>query len=179
MTPTSPDNSLPAKPRYVLIGLGVALFIFIADQLCKWWMLEIIDIDARPPIEVTGFFNLVMVWNPGVSFGMFARHDMPMVLSAVAIAICCVLFMWLKKAETRYIAVALGLVIGGALGNVIDRFRFGAVADFFDFHLYGYHWPAFNIADSCIFIGVAVLLLDSIVTSQKKEDERCAMSDSE
>ncbi|MCE2927147.1 MAG: signal peptidase II [Rickettsiales bacterium] len=170
MTPTPPEQSLPAKPSFFMLGLAIALFILSADQLCKWWMLEIIDIDARPPIEVTSFFNLVMVWNPGVSFGMFARHDMPMVLSAVAIAICLILFMWLKKADTRHLAIAIGLVIGGALGNVIDRFRFGAVADFFDFHLYGYHWPAFNIADSCIFIGVAVLLLDSIVAG--KRDKR-------
>lgn len=172
MTQSSPENTSPAKPRYLWLGLAASFFILAADQLCKWWMLEVIDIDARPPIEVTGFFNLVMVWNPGVSFGLFGRHDMPMVLSAVAVAICLILFLWLKKAETRYVALAIGLVIGGALGNVIDRLRFGAVADFFDVHLYGYHWPAFNIADSCIFIGVAVLLLDSIVTRPKKEDER-------
>jgi signal peptidase II len=153
----------------IRLGIATAVIAIAADQLCKWWMLDVVDIDARPPIAVTPFFNLVMVWNKGVSFGLFSGHDQPLILSMLALAICAILAAWLMKAHTRLVAFALGLVIGGALGNVIDRLRFGAVADFFDFYIGNAHWPAFNIADSCIFIGVVLLCIDSMVTPSKKD----------
>ncbi len=133
-------------------------------------MLDMVQIAARPPIEVTAFFNLVMVWNTGVSFGMFADSVswMPWVLIGVALVIAAGLSVWLWRCADRFIGLALGLVIGGAIGNVIDRARFGAVADFFDFHVAGLHWPAFNIADSAICIGVALLLWDGLVRSRRQ-----------
>lgn len=148
---------------YVKRGMWVALLTLLIDQLQKWHMLEVVRIAERPPIEVTPFFNLVMVWNRGVSFGMFSGHDGSGAWMLIGVALVIVTFMafWLWRCTTRYLATALGLVIGGALGNVIDRVRFGAVADFFDLHVMGHHWPAFNIADSAIFIGVGLLLLES------------------
>lgn len=145
-------------------GLLIAIIAIALDQLSKWIMLDVVGIATRPPIEVTPFFNLVMVWNYGVSFGMFSHPERWMVYVLIAVALAIVGFMlhWLWRAEKMWVALALGLVIGGALGNVIDRLRFGAVADFFDVHVAGYHWPAFNIADSCIFIGVALLIWDGL-----------------
>ena len=118
-----------------------------------------------PPrvIPVLPFFNLVMVWNRGVSFGMFGGGAVPawalILLSALIVAM---LVAWLRQVDNSWAAVAIGLVIGGAVGNVIDRVIHGAVADFLDFHLGGYHWPAFNLADSAITIGVVLLLAESL-----------------
>ena len=155
-----------------VLGLAVAVSAFVLDQLSKWWILEVVTLPARPMIEVTGFFNLVMVWNTGVSFGMFAGHGefMRWVLFGLSGILVAALTVWLMRVHTRYMVVALGLVIGGAIGNMVDRVRYGAVADFLDFHMFGWHWPAFNVADSFIFIGVAMLCLDTLVCgSQQKE----------
>lgn len=146
-------------------GTLLASVVCFLDQLHKWYMIEIVDIANHPPIEVTGFFNLVMVWNRGASFGMggSAEHAF-WIFSSLTVLIVSVLLWWLRKAPSMLMMLALGLIIGGAIGNLIDRIRFGAVADFFDFHLYGYHWPAFNIADSAVFLGAFMLILDSIKT---------------
>ena len=144
-------------------GLAIAALVVFLDQLTKWWILEKIMLPPRV-IEVTPFFNLVLTWNRGVSFGMF-NTDSPLnawLLPLLAIAIVCMLLAWLVRADKTIIGLALGAVIGGAIGNLIDRVRFGAVADFLDVHAFGYHWPAFNIADSAITIGVAVLIFDSV-----------------
>ena len=149
--------------RPVRLGLIVAIVVLIIDQLTKWWILDQV---MQPPrvIEVTPFFNLVMAWNRGVSFGMFAyvADIIPYVLSLLALAVVFLLVRWLLKVDRVWPAAALGMVIGGAIGNVIDRLRFGAVADFLDFHAGGYHWPAFNVADSGIVVGVALLLIDGL-----------------
>lgn len=141
------------------LGLIVALLVFAADLATKEWMLSLI-FDPPRRIELTGFFNLTPVWNRGVSFGLFAGHQewVPWILSAVAVAVAAGLLVWLRRARHPLLAVALGAVIGGALGNVVDRLRFGAVVDFLDFHISGYHWPAFNIADAAISLGVAMIL---------------------
>jgi signal peptidase II len=112
-------------------------------------------------IEITSFFNIVEVWNPGVSFGMGAALG-PWVLTGLAVVISVALFIWLLRAETGLLQIALSLLIGGAVGNVIDRVRFGAVYDFLDVHVMGYHWPAFNVADSAITVGAVMLLFDSL-----------------
>lgn len=150
-------------------GLGVALIVFGLDQATKWWIVESV---MRPPriIPVAPFFNLVMGWNRGVSFGMF-NHDSPLnawLFAGLALVIVVVLLFWLRKAERRLVGFAIGLIVGGALGNVVDRLRFGAVADFLDFHLGGYHWPAFNVADSGITIGAALLLADALFSRSEK-----------
>src|SRR5437868_11829956 len=103
-------------------------------------------------ITLAPFFNLVMVQNTGISFGVFSGpHTLPMqalILTGFSLVISVILLIWLYNNTSRLVACALGAVIGGALGNVIDRLYYGAVADFFDFHIDIYHWPAFNVADS-------------------------------
>jgi len=145
------------------LGITLALAVLVLDQASKWWILHQV---MQPPraIEVTSFFNLVLAWNRGVSFGMFSSANAygPLLLTGLALAIVLALGVWLYKVETRFSALALGLIIGGAIGNVIDRVQFGAVVDFLDFHLMGYHWPAFNVADSAICVGAAMLILESL-----------------
>ncbi len=151
------------------LGLLVALPVILLDQLTKWWILT--DLLYPPKtLTVTGFFNLVLVWNRGVSFGMFDSHSRwgPILLIALALVISVALLIWLWRVENRLVAVAIGMVLGGALGNVIDRFRFQAVVDFLDFHAFGYHWPAFNVADSAISIGVGLLLYDALFENRRK-----------
>ena len=150
------------------LGLAVASVIVIADQIIKWWAIGLL---AEQPygIEVLPFFNLILVWNQGISVGVFGGGLMPpWLLGGVALAVALALVIWLRKAETRLLAATIGLVIGGALGNVVDRFRFGAVADFLDFHWAGYHWPAFNLADAAISVGVVILLLDALLIGDER-----------
>jgi signal peptidase II len=152
------------------IGLLAAGTILILDQLTKWFFRNVV-LDGTRYIEITPFFNIVEVWNRGVSFGLFASESSwtPILLSALAIAISVVLIVWLKRAETRLLALALGIVIGGAIGNVIDRVIWGHVYDFLDFHIAGYHWPAFNVADSAISIGVVLILIDGFIAKKPAE----------
>jgi signal peptidase II len=150
------------------LGLGIAAAVVGVDQLSKWVMLSIVFAD-RTFIPVTGFFNLVLVRNRGASFGMFALDHAwaPWALLAVAVVIVVVLVVWLWRARGRWLASTLGLIIGGAVGNLIDRARFGAVTDFLDFYVGSYHWPAFNVADSAITVGVAMLLLESLIANRR------------
>ncbi|MCC7017439.1 MAG: signal peptidase II [Rhodospirillales bacterium] len=151
------------RPRRFALGLGFAAAVVAVDQLSKWWILERV---MQPPrvIPVAPFFNLVMGWNRGVSFGLFNWDSAASawVFSALALAIVALLLVWMARDNRASSAAALGIVIGGALGNVVDRVRFGAVADFLDFHAFGYHWPAFNAADAAISLGALTLLADAL-----------------
>lgn len=153
---------MPALTPFRAGGL-VALLAVVLDYLTKWWIL---DVAMAPPrrIEVTGFFDLVLVMNRGVSFGMFGGGPewVTAALIVFALVLAAALGIWMWRADNLLLGTALGLVVGGALGNVIDRIRFGAVVDFLDFHIAGYHWPAFNVADSAITVGVVLLILDSL-----------------
>lgn len=151
------------------LGFVIAILIVAFDQLTKWWVLADL-MDPPQIVAVTSFFNLVLVWNRGVSFGLFDSdsHWGPILLSALALTISAVLVVWLRRVGGRLPAVAIGMVLGGAVGNVIDRIRFGAVVDFLDFHAFGYHWPAFNVADSAISIGVGLLLYDGLFENRRK-----------
>tara|TARA_B100001093_G_scaffold149352_1_gene142079 strand:- start:373 stop:780 length:408 start_codon:yes stop_codon:yes gene_type:complete len=133
------------------------------------WALESFFLPPRV-IEVFPWFNLVPVWNTGISFGMLADYSdwMPGIISGITIIISLVLLAWLFVAASVPIKLALSLILGGAVGNIIDRIRFGAVIDFVDIHFFGFHWPAFNIADSAITIGVALFLLDSFLKKSAK-----------
>ncbi|MDH5558369.1 MAG: signal peptidase II [Alphaproteobacteria bacterium] len=144
-------------------GMGISLTIMILDQISKWVILNVIMVPPRIIPQFPGF-NLTLVYNPGVSFGQMDWLG-PWALSVLAIVISVALAFWLRKAETRLLTVALGIVIGGAIGNVIDRIRFGAVVDFLDFYVPGTdwpHWPAFNVADSAIVVGVGLIILDGL-----------------
>ena len=150
-------------------GLIVSAAVLIVDQAAKWWIVFTV---MRPPriIEVTPFFNLVMGWNYGVSFGFLnsAPALALWLLPMVVVVITAALGVWLYRVQRLRPAVALGLIIGGAVGNLIDRLRFGAVADFLDLHAFGFHWPAFNAADSAITVGAMVLILDSLFVGDEK-----------
>ncbi|MBL8805283.1 MAG: signal peptidase II [Rhodospirillales bacterium] len=149
-------------------GLLVAAATLVLDQAVKLAMLVYLIEGFRPSVRVLPFFNLVVVWNYGVSFGMFntGSSSSAYLFAGLALAIVLGLVWWMRNAENLTVAVALGLVVGGAIGNVVDRLRFGAVFDFFDFHVAGWHWPAFNVADSGITIGVAILFWDAFIGSR-------------
>lgn len=150
------------RRQALTVGFAVAALVLVFDQLTKWWIVGRV-MDPPRAIEVTPFFNLVMVWNRGITFGLFGdAHWGRWAFAALALAIVVVLITWLVRADRRWVAAALGLIIGGAIGNVIDRIRWGAVADFLDFHVAGWHWPAFNVADSAIVVGVGLLLLEAL-----------------
>ena len=155
--------------RPLSAGMLLSILTIFFDQLSKWWILNVIMVPANT-IPVTQFFNLVLVHNRGASFGIFS--DAPgwasIALIVFALIISIVLAIWMWQAQETLLSVALGLVIGGAIGNVIDRIRFGAVVDFLDFHAGGWHWPAFNVADSAITLGVILLILDSLKTKSEK-----------
>ncbi len=155
----------------------------VVDQATKWLIFGVLfelpldraqhgALPLAAGIEILPFFNLVTVWNRGVSFGIFSSDSalVPWLLSAFALAVCGFLMAYLARARRWLLVVAIGGVIGGAVGNIIDRVRFGAVADFLDFHAFGLHWPAFNVADSAIVVGVALMLVDALFAS----DERSA-----
>lgn len=154
-------------------ALGLAAAIIVLDQLTKWWVVEklmrplgVWETPFYTParIEVLPFFDLVMAWNRGVSFGILNNDGNwnAVALSLLSLVIVAGLIVWLRKVQSSMVALALGGIIGGALGNVVDRVRWGAVADFLDVHVVGYHWPAFNLADSAISIGAVVLVLDAL-----------------
>lgn len=150
------------------LGLLVAAAVVIADRLVKWWAIDALA-DTPYGVEILPFFNLVLVENRGISFGLFGGGTLPpSLLAAVALAVTLALVIWLRRVETRLLAAAIGLVIGGALGNVIDRFRYGAVVDFLDLHWDDFHWPAFNLADAAISVGVVVLLMDALLIGPER-----------
>lgn len=143
---------------------GLAAFVFVADQLSKYWILYVYDLPSRFSTPIAGPFSLTMVWNRGVSFGLF-RADADLVrwlLTLFSICVAIGLAIWVRKAHRPLLGLGLGLVIGGAIGNAIDRIRFGAVVDFLDFQRLGFFPWVFNVADSAITVGVVFLLLDSL-----------------
>jgi signal peptidase II len=154
------------------IAYAIAFAVVVLDQLTKFWVTVGLDLEYRPPVQVTSFFRLTMVHNQGVSFGLFKAHadTMRWILVAFSVLVVALLVGWARKVERKLTAVALGLIIGGAIGNNwIDRVRFGWVIDFLDFS--GLHFPwVFNIADSAISVGVALLLLDSILRPDVKQE---------
>jgi signal peptidase II len=150
------------RRQALTFGFAIAAVILVFDQITKWWIVARV-MDPPRTIEVTPFFNLVMVWNRGITFGLFGDAQWGRwAFALLALVIVAILISWLARTPFRLVAAAQGLVIGGAIGNVIDRVRWGAVADFLDFHVAGWHWPAFNVADSAIVIGVGILLLEAL-----------------
>lgn len=155
-------------PKHVWSGLGLSVLVMALDQLSKWVIVAYV---MNPPIkkELTSFFNLVLTHNRGVSFGMFSTgtDTGKWVLIGVALIITGFLTRWLFQSNSLFNVIALGLIIGGAMGNVIDRFLVGAVVDFLDFHAFGHHWPAFNVADAAIFVGAISLVFESFLSKEE------------
>jgi signal peptidase II len=141
--------------------LALAGLVFAVDQLHKWWMISVYDIASRSPVPVTSFFDLVMVWNRGVSYGLLTTHTQELLI-AMSLAITGLLWVWACRMQQALGAAALALVIGGALANALDRALRGAVADFFHFHYGNFSWYVFNLADVAIVAGVALLLYESV-----------------
>jgi signal peptidase II len=176
-----------------IVGFSLALDVLILDQLTKWLILEyvirkeiqpnaqpvglwdwLMDAPSRFPqasIELLPFFNLTMVWNEGISFGLFHGSGV-WILVGLSLIITVIFSLWMLKSESWFQTVSLALVIGGAIGNVADRLRFGAVADFFDFHVMGWHYPAFNVADCAIVVGIAFLVIDGIFFEPKRAKQK-------
>ena len=154
---------------YSRTALTVALATFVIDQAHKWWMLLIYRIEEKGRVTVTPFLDLVFLKNTGISYSMFdmASYTWQVALALFALAASVALWIWLARAGTSgLMAWSLGLIIGGALANALDRLILGGVADFFSLHALGFYWYVFNIADCAIVAGVAGLLYDSLVTSR-------------
>ncbi|MES2984259.1 MAG: signal peptidase II [Pseudomonadota bacterium] len=150
----------PTKCRALQVGL-VALLVFALDQLSKYWVVVVVGMQTRPPVVLNEYMSLVMAWNRGVSFSMFSHESqvMPYVLTLLAVVVSAILARLALKSERRWERIGYAMVIGGALGNALDRLRHGAVADFLYVHVGALGWPAFNVADSGICIGVGLLLI--------------------
>lgn len=150
-------------------GLAAALVTALIDQASKLWLLYAFDLGSRGRVPVLPFLDLVLVWNKGISYGLFAQNsDLgQMLLLAFKVAAAVFLWVWLARAENRLMAVSLGLIIGGAIGNAIDRLAHGAVVDFALLHLttatFSFNWYVFNVADVAIVAGVAGLLYETLL----------------
>jgi signal peptidase II len=146
-----------------------AAAVVLADQLTKWLVLAHFAPGER--LELTSFFNLVLVFNKGAAFSFLAAEAgwQTPVLAAFALGAALVVSVLLVRSpERRMLCAGLSLILGGALGNLVDRLRFGHVVDFLDLHAAGWHWPAFNVADSAITIGAALLILDGLRRHEKR-----------
>ncbi|BEV46367.1 signal peptidase II [Afipia carboxidovorans] len=150
-------------------GLIAAASALILDQASKLWLLYVFDIGRRGMVRVTPFFDLVLAWNTGISYGWFqdtGSFGQTLLLMGKVVAVI-LLGVWMSRSQTRLAVIGLGLIIGGAIGNAIDRIAYGAVVDFALFHIAiggkTYSWYVFNLADAAIVAGVAALLYDSLV----------------
>ncbi len=185
------------------MGLVILIAAIVFDQYTKWHVMENvirIEGEATPfsqwvmetqqiefwdsekekfeTLTVAPFLDIVMVWNQGVSFGMFdpgesadSAQTLQLILISLALVICVFLMVWLALVQGRTPSIGIGLVVGGAIGNVIDRIKFGAVADFLDFHYNDMHWPAFNVADACITVGAILIAWHLMFGPKVERDE--------
>jgi signal peptidase II len=156
--------------RYSGLGLSVGLVTLLLDQASKWWLLEGFDLPSRGRVEVTPFFDLAYQKNIGISYSLLSQgtYAGQLALAAFGALATCALWVWLARGVTNtLLAVSLGLVMGGAVGNAIDRILLGGVADFVSLHAAGFYWYVFNLADVAIVAGVIGLLYDSLRGSRK------------
>ena len=164
MTGTERPASRPLRA-----GIIAALIALVLDQASKLWLLYVLDLGRRGAVRVTPFFDLLLAWNVGISFGWFQNDSMvaQVILNLVKAAAVIALAVWMAWSRTMLATIALGLIIGGAIGNAIDRFAYGAVLDFALFHIEiagkTYNWYVFNLADVAIVAGVVALLYDSLL----------------
>jgi signal peptidase II len=156
-------------PRLALLAYGLALAVIVADQALKYWVLEVFRLPERGTAQVVGPFWLTMVWNRGVSFGFLnIQADWTRwALSAFSLAVSATLAIWAWRVERLVLALAIGFVLGGAVGNLIDRVRLGAVTDFLDFSRLWFPW-VFNIADAAINVGSVLLVWDLFLAPRKR-----------
>ena len=154
--------------RKVAPWYALAMLVALLDQLTKYWISAAFQFaEARP---VTGFFNLVLAYNKGAAFSFLASESgwqRSFFITIALVAVVVIGFLLARHSGERLFSFALGLILGGAMGNVIDRMVFGYVIDFLDFHVAGWHWPAFNLADSAISVGAVLLVFDSFRPQRK------------
>ena len=153
---------------------ALAAAIVALDQLTKWAVLGYFS-NRHPREEITGFLNLVLVYNKGAAFSLFAEGtgwQTPLLVVFALVAAAIVTYLILKNPQKRLLCLGLTLILGGAIGNLIDRLRFGQVVDFLDFHALGWHWPALNVADSGITVGAVLLILEGFIHHESRTPVR-------
>jgi signal peptidase II len=155
------------KPR--TIGALAALAVLAVDHASKLWLLYGLRLQDNERLVVTPFLDFELRWNPGISFSLFQQGTAfgRWILLALTLAATFLLCLWLWRVGSRLAGLGLGAIVGGALGNGYDRFTYGAVIDFLDFHAFGYHFYVFNVADSAITSGVVILLCDSLLSGRR------------
>jgi signal peptidase II len=158
------------RTRSARLGLLVVLATLALDQASKLGLLFVYDLPVREPVAVTPFLDLMVVWNRGISYGLFQQHTElgRWVLFGISLAAAVGLSWWMARTPSRFLATALGLIVGGAVGNAIDRLAYGAVFDFVHFHIGQFSWYVFNIADAAIVAGVIGLIYDSLVLDKRR-----------
>lgn len=165
------------KPR--ALGLWVMCATLAADQANKLWLIFVYGIEARQPVRLTRFLDVIYAKNPGISYSLLrAQNEMErLLLLVVTLAATAFLGLWLWRARTKTAALGLGFIVGGALGNAYDRLAYGFVADFYYFHVWSFSWYVFNLADAAIVAGVALLIWDSFAPAGKSRDGERALGE--
>lgn len=158
--------------RFLRLGLTVAILLLLADQASKLWLIFGTNLRLTWPWHITPFLDFTVVWNRGISYGLFQQETEAgrWILTGIKLVAAVVLFFWLKRAENRLEAAGIGLIIGGAIGNAIDRIWHGAVFDFVHFHVGSFSWYVFNVADAAIVIGVVMMVASPLLSLGKKGD---------
>ncbi|UYH51144.1 signal peptidase II [Candidatus Kirkpatrickella diaphorinae] len=169
MSGLSPTQQNATTQRHIPGGAVAGLIILLADQVSKYWILYIYDLPAKISVPVLSWFNLTMVWNRAVTFGMLGGLGKwaPWIFSSLALLAVAVLIYVMMTTPRRFVAIASGMIAGGAIGNVLDRLRLGAVVDFIHLHAAGWNWFVFNIADMAIDVGVALWILDRLILDRQ------------
>jgi signal peptidase II len=155
-------------------GLILAATVLVLDQVTKFWAERALTLYA--PVEITNFFNLTLVYNPGAAFSFLSTAGgwQRWMFSGIALGAAALIVFWLARLprDARLSIVSLGLILGGAVGNLVDRLRLGKVVDFLDFHYAGLHWPAFNVADAAITVGAVCLIIATFTEQARDADHR-------
>ena len=159
---------------YMRLGLIMGLIVLAADQGSKYWILYVLDLPDLRQVVLLPVLNLTMVWNQGVTFGFLQGLGQwtHLILASVALIVVGLLGFWLRQAANAFTACAIGVIAGGAVGNVIDRIRYGAVVDFIHTHVGDWNWYVFNVADAAIVCGVIGLIVENWINRGSKEPER-------
>jgi signal peptidase II len=163
-----------SAPRFLALGLKVAALLLLADQASKLWLIYGTHLRLTYPWPVLPFLDITVVWNRGISYGLFQQNSElgRWILTGIKLLAAVILFFWLRKAEARLEAIGIGLIIGGAIGNAIDRILHGAVFDFVHFHVGTFSWYVFNVADAAIVIGVILMVLSPFLGLSNRDDAK-------
>ena len=172
-SPRNPGRSRAARKGLstaAILGFSVALITLVLDQATKLYTLFVFDLPVKEPAEIAPFVNLIVVWNRGISYGLFQQNsDLGRwALVVISILASIGLSIWIRRTSAKLLAASLGLIVGGAIGNVIDRIAYGAVFDFIQFQIGSWSWYVFNVADAAIVAGVVGLLYDSFVLEGRR-----------